>query len=141
MISFKELLSGHLISEVPILHQLNLEELLVCVNKLRTGWGKPLFVTSSYRSMQDHLRIYSQIASRKGIDFDASKVPMRSNHLFGNAVDFADPDGSLYAWAYANQDKLAEWGIWCEVGTKGWLHCQRVPYGSYQTGKSRFFNP
>jgi hypothetical protein len=140
-ISYKELLSGHTLSEIPINHQHNLEQLLVCINKLRNAWGKPMIVTSGYRLMQDHLRIYSQIASKKGIDFDASKVPMGSNHLKGLAVDFADSDGSLYLWANNNQDKLKEWGIWCEKDTKGWLHCQCVPYGSYKEGKSRFFNP
>lgn len=136
MISLLELMSGHNVNDIPHDHQLNLEELRKCVNKLREAWGKPLRVTSGYRSLQDHLRIYSA----KGIT-DKSKIPMKSKHLFGQAVDFADPDGSLYAWAFANQDKLEEWGIFCETGTKGWLHCQYVPYRSYSSGKSRFFNP
>lgn len=136
MISYKELLSGHNVSDLPIAHQHNLEDLLKAVNKLRAAWGKPLTVTSGYRSQQDHLRIYAA----KGIT-DPSKIPMQSKHLFGLSVDFADPDGSLYAWAYANTDKLEEWGIWCEEGTKGWLHCQIVPYGSYKKGGSRWFLP
>lgn len=136
MITFKELLGNNSITDTSIETQHNLEELLKAVNKLRAEWGKPMRVTSGYRSLQDHLRIYSQ----KGIT-DQSKIPMKSKHLFGLAVDFADPDGSLYAFALANQDKLAEWGIWCEEGTKGWLHCQCVPYGSYTEGKSRFFKP
>lgn len=136
MITFKELMGSHVISEIPIAHQHNLETLLVCVNKLREEWGKPLIVTSGYRSLQEHLQIYS----KKGIT-DRSKIPMKSKHLEGNSVDFADPDGSLYQWAFNNQGKLTEWGIWCELGTKGWLHCQCVPYGSYVEGKSRFFQP
>jgi hypothetical protein len=136
MITFRELLSGNLISDVPIAHQHNLEDLLLAVNKLRDEWAKPLIVTSGYRSMQQHLRIYSA----KGIT-DQSKIPMQSKHLVGLAVDLADPNGELYAWAEANEDKLIEFGLWCERGTQGWLHCQCVPYGSYQEGKSRFFNP
>jgi len=136
MITFKELLGNHTVAEVPISHQHNLEELLVCVNKFRADYGKPMRVTSPYRSIQDHLRIYAA----KGIT-DQSKIPMKSKHLFGLAVDFADPDGSLYAWAKAHEDKLAEYGIWAELDTKGWLHCQCVPYGSFTEGKSRFFKP
>ena len=132
MISYKELLSGHNVSDLPIAHQHNLEDLLKAVNKLRAAWGKPLKVTSGYRSQQDHLRIYAA----KGIT-DPSKIPMQSKHLFGLAVDFADPDGSLYDWAYATDSTadLAAWGIWCEEGTKGWIHCQCVPPRS----GSRFF--
>lgn len=132
MISFKELLSGNLITDLSIAQQHNMEDLLVAVNKLRAAWGKPLRVTSGFRTMQDHLRIYSQ----KGIT-DKAKIPMGSKHLSGLAVDFADPDGSLYAWAYANPTLLAEWGIWCEADTKGWLHCQIAPPKS----GSRFFKP
>lgn len=136
MISYKELLGSHNVAELPISHQHNLEELLVCVNKFRAEYGKHMTVTSPYRSMQEHLRIYAN----KGIT-DPAKIPMRSNHLCGNAVDFADPDGSLYAWAFSNQDKLEEWGIWCEEGTNigpvKWLHCQRVPPKS----GNRFFKP
>jgi uncharacterized protein YcbK (DUF882 family) len=122
-ITYNELLHGHLLSDVPMAHQFNLEELLIAVNKLRDFWGKPMLVTSGYRSMQDQLRI--------------NPAATASNHLIGCAVDFVDPDGALYAFAFANQDKLAEFGIWCEADTVGWLHCQCVPPRS---GK-RFFKP
>ena len=136
MVTYNELLNGNSISDVDIKTQQNLEALLVCINKLRQAWGKPLTVTSGLRTIQQHLRIYA----KKGIT-DRSLIPMKSKHLFGQAVDFADKDGSLYKWAFNNQDKLQEWGIWCEEGTQGWLHCQYVPYGSYTQGKSRFFKP
>lgn len=137
MISYKELLGKHNVAELPIAHQHNLEDLLKAVNKLRAEWGKPLIVTSGYRSEQDHLRIYSQIAAKKGVQFDASKVPMGSLHLVGLAVDFLDKDGLLYKWAYFNTKKLEEWGIWCEMNTDGWLHCQIKPPKS----GFRFFKP
>lgn len=139
MITFKELIKNNLISDIPISHQHNLELLLIASNKLRTAWGKPLIVTSGYRTMQDHIRIYSEIAHREGVDFNPKLVPMKSNHLYGLACDLKDPDGSLYQWAHNNQDKLTEWGIWCEKDTKGWLHIQIAPYGSYKEGSSRFF--
>ncbi len=136
MITFNEILGKNSIADVEISVQHNIENLLKCVNLLRAEWGKPLIVTSGLRTMQEHLRIYSL----KGIT-DKSKIPMKSKHLYGQAVDFSDPTGELYSWAYNNQDKLAQWGIWCEKDTKGWLHCQSVPYGSYVSGKSRFFIP
>lgn len=135
-VTFKEILSGTMINDVPINHQHNLEDLLKRVQLLREAWGKPLIVTSGYRSEQQHLRIYSQ----KGIT-DKSKIPMKSKHLVGLAVDFADPDGLLYAWIKLNEHKLEKWGLWCEEGTQGWIHCQCVPYASYLPGKSRFFKP
>lgn len=132
MITYKELLGSHTVAEVPIAHQHNLEDLLICVNKLRSSYGEPMVVTSPYRSMQEHLRIYAS----KGIT-DQTKIPMQSKHLVGNAVDFADPLGQLYKWAFENQDRLEAFGIWCEKDTKGWLHCQRVPPKS----GARFFLP
>lgn len=132
MVTFREIIGHSSIADIPIAHQHNLEELLKKVNLLRTAWGKPLIVSSGYRSMQDHLRIYGQ----KGIT-DRSKIPMKSAHLRGDACDLVDSDGSLYAWAFSNQDKLAEWGLYCESGTVGWLHAQQTPPKS----GSRFFYP
>lgn len=45
--------------------------------------GQPITITSGYRSLQDHLRIYKE----KGIT-DKSKIPMGSYHLKGLAADF-----------------------------------------------------
>jgi hypothetical protein len=143
MISYKELLGKHNVAELPIAHQHNLEDLLKAVNKLRAEWGKPLIVTSGYRSEQDHLRIYSQIAAKKGVQFDASKVPMGSKHLIGGAVDFADPDGSLYDWIELNPGILDDCELWSEEGTKvgRWVHVQCLPFSSYKTGGTRWFKP
>lgn len=132
-ISFKEILGNNQISDVPIAIQHNIDELLKCVNKLRDAWGKPLIVTSGLRTMNQHLRIYSEM------NIFPPNVPMKSRHLTGNAVDFADPTGNLYTWALLNEAGLEEWGLWAEAGTKGWLHVQNVPYGSYKPGHTRFF--
>lgn len=127
MISFKELLHGHSIADVPINHQQNLVDLQTRVNRLREAWGRPLIVTSGYRTAADQARINP-------------KAP-RSKHMEGNAVDIADPTGELYAWAVKNEARLTEWGLWCERRQGPWLHVQRVQYGSYKPNKSRFFNP
>lgn len=134
MIAFNELIKGSVISDIPLDHQHNLEELRKRVNVIREAYGKPMTVTSGYRSMQDHLRIYSS----KGIT-DRSKIPMQSKHLYGQAVDIGDADGKLKEWVKANVSKLEEAGLYCEdfAYTKTWLHFQIVPPKS---GK-RFFVP
>jgi hypothetical protein len=136
-ITFKELLSGHLITEVSIEHQHNLEDLLIRMNKVRGIRGEPMMVTSGYRSMQDHLRIYNQM----GIT-DRAKIPMKSNHLSGRAVDISDPNGKLMDWCEANPKLLEDFGLWCEQrDDKKRVHFQSVAYGSYKPGGSRFFKP
>lgn len=133
-ISLKELLGSHNIAEVPHGHQLCLEELRTRLEKVRAEFGKPMRITSGYRSMQEHLQIYS----KKGIT-DKSKIPMRSKHLIGCAADVADPAQELQAWCKANEPKLEEIGLWIEdfSATPNWVHFQTVPPAS---GK-RFFKP
>lgn len=114
--------------------QENLNILLERINKIRELWGHPLTVTSGFRSMEDHLRIYRE----KGIT-DHSKIPMKSKHLSGEAVDIFDPDKKLQEWTLANVDKLEEIGLWCEdfSATKNWVHYQ---ISASKSGK-RFFMP
>jgi len=63
----------------------------------------------------------------------------RSNHMTGNAVDFADPDGKLDAWCLANLPTLERIGLWLEHpdATPNWCHLQRV---SPRSGR-RVFRP
>lgn len=136
-ITFNELTSSHIISDIPINHQHNLEDLLTKINLVRTAYSHPMIVTSGYRSQQDHLRIYSQIAARKGEEFDPKKVPMGSAHLKGCAVDIADPKGELMAWCLSNVEILEQAGLWVEADTVGWVHFQIYPPRS----GNRFFKP
>lgn len=122
-ISFKELMGSHTIAEIPIVHQQNLQKLLDKVNVIREAWGKPMTVTSGYRSMQDHLRIYSE----KGIT-DKSKIPMASKHLSGLAVDISDPKLELTAWLKSDgAELLVSTGLYCEEGNRNWVHFQCEP--------------
>ena len=122
MISLKELLGDNIITDLSIAEQHNLEDLRERVNKVRLAYGKPLMVTSGFRTLQQHLRIYSQ----KGIT-DQTKIPMRSNHLVGKAVDFSDPKREFYHWLLAHQDLFADCGLYMEEGTVGWVHLQAIP--------------
>lgn len=112
----------------------NLAVLLAKINLIEKEYGKPFFITSGLRSMEDHLRIYKQ----KGIT-DPAKIPMQSKHLFGQAVDVSDPKQELKKWCLENIVLLEKAGLWCEdfSTTSNWIHFQIVAPSS----KKRFFLP
>jgi hypothetical protein len=84
--------------------------------------------------MAEHLEIYR----KKGIT-DQSKIPMKSRHLIGAAIDIYDPNKILQSWVLSNVKVLEEVGLWCEdfSATPNWVHFQILPPAS---GK-RFFKP
>lgn len=134
MITLQELLTSPCDNKE---HLENLNELLVKLNRLRQAYGKPLKITSGYRSMADHLRIYAQ----KGIT-DQSKIPMKSKHLFGFAADMVpieDPIEHLHDWILDNIVLMADIGLWFERfdSSPTWLHAQSVPPAS----GNRLFKP
>lgn len=118
--------------------QNNLKVLQERVNKIRELWGKAMTVTSGFRSMDDHIRIYKNKAKKEGKVFDESKVPKKSKHLYGQALDISDPNLALTKWLKENNSqRLVDAGLWCEEGNSNWVHFQCVPPGS---GK-RWFLP
>lgn len=121
MISLKEYLKGFDPNFLPIEHQRNIDVLLPKLNLLRQAYGQPMTVTSGYRSMEDHLRIYAA----KGI-IDKSRIPMKSLHLSGAACDFHDPERKLQAFITANQQQMKSIGLWFEdfSATPNWTHVQ-----------------
>jgi len=136
MISMKEILQGKVnLEDLPQEHQDNLNNLLEKLNKLRQAYGKAMKVTSGYRSLEDHLRIYAD----KGIR-DLSQIPMKSKHLSGQACDFSDPDNKLKDFINdCTEEQLEEFGLYFEdfKHTSNWVHCQSVPPKSGR----RFFIP
>lgn len=134
MLTIQELLKGKDLASLPQEHQDNLKVLLEKVNQVRIAYGKPMTVTSGYRSMQEHLDIYK----RKGI-VDPKMIPMKSNHLYGLAVDISDPKKELQTWCQNNVPLLEQIGLWMEdfAYTANWTHFQSIPPAS---GK-RFFKP
>ncbi len=128
-ITFNELLHGNLISDVPIVHQHNLEELLVRINKVRDAWNRPMIVTSGYRTLAEHQDIYNRQWIKAGRPEPKPKVPMQSAHLSGCAVDIADADGSLQTWLRTTDEGkkvLEDAELFCEDGTVGWTHFQSI---------------
>jgi uncharacterized protein YcbK (DUF882 family) len=134
MITLKEILKATDFDSLPKEHQDNLLILLERINRIRTEFAKPMTVSSGYRSMAEHLEIYR----KKGIT-DQSKIPMKSRHLIGAAIDIYDPNQQLQKWVLDNVKILEEVGLWCEdfSATPNWVHFQIVPPAS---GK-RFFKP
>jgi hypothetical protein len=138
MLKYSELMGNHVITEIPLSHQQNGETLLKRINIVREKYGKPMTVTSGYRSLQDHLRVYSELAHKRGVPFDPNKVPMGSAHLSFSACDILDLDGSLFNWCKDNLDTLEEAQLWLEEkDDQPRVHFQIYPPKS---GK-RFFNP
>lgn len=122
MISMDELLNKkYKLEDQSLEIQGNLKTLLVRVNKIRVLWGKPMTVTSGLRTMEDHLRIYKD----KGIT-DVTKIPMKSKHLYGQAVDISDPLLVLTAWLKKDKTILEKAELFCEEGNKNWVHFQIV---------------
>jgi uncharacterized protein YcbK (DUF882 family) len=107
----------------------DLEKLLKRVNNLQELYGQKFVVTSGFRSLAHHIAIYH----RKGIT-DPKKIPMKSKHLFCQAVDLEDKDGRLYKWVQQNEKYLEDIGLWYELGTKGWVHLQILPPASGRRG-------
>jgi len=124
VISIEELLSNQCnFDELAPELQSNLMELHRRINIVRVAWNRPMIVNSGYRSMEHHLDIYK----RKGIT-DLRKIPLKSRHLFCQAVDISDSKRELQKWCKDNESLLVEVGLWCEsfVFTKTWVHMQTV---------------
>lgn len=110
-------------------HQANLKELIRRLSLIREAYGRPMTVTSGYRSREDQEKIYH----------NATKIPYGSAHMSGEAVDVWDRDKNLAAFVCANIPLLEKVGLWCEdvIVTRNWVHFQSRPPKS----GSRFFKP
>ena len=109
--------------EIGLVIKRNLEDLIRKINAL--GYQPPMRASSCLRSIKDQQRI--------------NPKAMGSSHLYGAAVDIADPDGKLKTWLKAHPDKLVECGLWAEdyASTPTWVHLQIYAPGSF----NRVFKP
>ena len=110
-------------SEIDLITKRNLEDLIRKVNAL--GYQPPMRATSCLRSIADQQRI--------------NPSAMGSSHLYGAAVDIADPKGELAKWLETRHATLMNCGLWMEnpEKTKGWVHLQSFAPKSM----NRVFNP
>jgi hypothetical protein len=86
-------------------------------------------ITSGLRDMADHQRIYAALNAKNRVEGKPEvKVPIASKHLYGQAADVSDHDGSLYDWCVTNEAILAKVGLWLEVkDSEKRVHFQIVP--------------
>lgn len=110
-------------TEIDVVTKRNLEDLIRKINLL--GYEPPMRASSCLRSLKDQQRI--------------NPKAMGSSHLYGAAVDIADPKGELAKWLLEKSYKLETYGLWMEnpKSTKGWVHLQTYAPKSM----SRVFNP
>ena len=101
----------------------NLEDLVRKINAL--NYQPAMYASSCLRSLKDQQRI--------------NPNAMGSSHLYGCAVDIADPKGELATWLRKNQHLLVAYGLWMEDPryTKGWVHLQTYAPKSF----NRIFIP
>lgn len=101
----------------------NLEDLCRKVNAL--GYQPPMRASSCLRSLADQKRI--------------NPSAMGGSHLYGCAVDIADPKGELKKWLETRYGELVNCGLYMEnpKATPTWVHLQTYAPRSM----SRIFNP
>lgn len=94
--------------EIDLITKRNLEDLIRKINSL--GYQPAMRASSCLRSIKDQQRI--------------NPKAMGSSHLYGAAIDIADPTGKLKAWCMAHKEKLVECGLWMENphDTPTWCH-------------------
>ena len=119
MITRNEILKGQ---EIPPEFEANLAVLLQRLNKFRLMYGKPMIVTSGYRTVEHNKAIGGAKLSR---------------HCVCMACDFADKDGEIKAWVKDNPEILEICDLYMEdpLVTLTWIHLDTLPR------KTRIFKP
>lgn len=92
----------------------NLQDLLCKINRVRDKYGKPMIVTSGYRTVAHELS-----RGRSG----------KSDHCKCKAIDIYDPDKSLARWCHENEEFLSSIPLWIEHTdyTSNWVHFTTTP--------------
>lgn len=132
------------LSMLPRDHRVNLEALVAALNPIEEFWiqqgNEPWRVTSGYRFMSDHVRIYKKKnEQRKKEKKKLLAIPLGSQHLRGNAVDILDTNDHLKTFISTHLELFEEKNLYFEdfKYTKGYVHIQSVPPKS----GVRFFKP
>lgn len=95
----------------------NANELIKRINKI--GYPLPKYFSSCLRSKARQIKIYND----KGI-FDLSKIPLKSAHITGEAVDIYDNDMNLCNYLKGHPEILESCDLYMEDPryTNGWCH-------------------
>jgi Peptidase M15 len=78
----------------------NVDRFLAPANKIRDAYGKPMIVNSGWRP--------------PSVNGSTPGAATHSLHMQGLAMDIADPNGDVMAWALANLPLLRDLGIYME---------------------------
>lgn len=113
---------------------LNLAQLHYRLNFLRRLTPFAWIINRGFSTSEEQIAIYKA----KGLP-----PKMGSEHLSGNAVDVADPEGKLKLWILQNLDLIEQLHLFLEDfdHTETWTHIQQMPYQSWLPGKPHFFIP
>lgn len=127
---------------VPNEHKDNLIALVDALNPLENKfyeeYGYGWKITSGYRFIFEHVRIYNEInEKRKAAKKKPLATPLGSQHLKGNAMDVYDPLGQVKEFVAKYRDLFKKAGIYIEGHEKtngeidwrwtpNWVHFQRV---------------
>lgn len=122
MITIDAILGATKYDTLPAEHKANVKALFAALHDFETAHGKPLHVSSGYRTVEHNKAI--------------GGAP-HSNHLTGKACDFSDPDGAIKKWCLANLPILVKLGLYMEHpdSSPTWCHLQTKPT------KNRVFRP
>lgn len=132
---YSRFLTIYKLSEIPAELQPQFFAMADKVLALEARYGHRLIVTSFFRSMTHHLRVYKE----KGIT-DPKLIPMKSWHLYCWAVDLVPENMPIaHFQAFLTEEILKEFDLWMEhpLDTPKWGHVQGQAYGSWTHGKSR----
>ena len=121
MITRQEITKGQ---EIPADLEPLLADYLERINKLRAVYGKPMLITSGYRSREHNAKIGGS---------------PNSAHCVCQAADFADSSAELKNWLLQNIAVLTACELYCEdfSATPTWVHIQSRPVAS----GNRIFKP
>lgn len=132
MITLKELTVGENLDKIPSYRLENLIELHYAMNQVRSEFDKTMIITSGYRSLETHERIYNKIGK---------DAPMGSLHLLGLACDVYDPNSEVHDWCKDNENFLRSINVFLENRQGPWQHFQIRAFKSYKPGGTIWFNP
>lgn len=129
-----------IIPSLPLETKENITCLFQKLNVLRYAFGKPMIITSGFRTMDQHLSIYkNKNASRHAEGLAPLSPPPKSLHLFGAACDVYDEKDELKKFILEHLELVEQTGLWMEefAATPNWVHFQIYPPASLK----RFFKP
>lgn len=127
---------------MPQEHRWNIQELFNRVSRLRAYAKMPFVMRTKehpnrgYRSWDAHCKVYEDLMHKMNTKI---KIPTKSQHLIGAAVDISDPKRELQRWIMRNLEIVEKLDLYFEHfdASPTWTHVCLFPPES----GLRFFMP